>query len=630
MIDNYSVVGGLVDPYTLEKLGAKDEKKLFDIINNYLLSGKVNEAIKAVKLSKYIVHSLKEVDPNRIDSLKKIFSQYVKVRAVEAFFNEVYMLQQIAISFFAKLNRALDEIKALGCPIVAFIIFIEQFFKYNLEGVYQKVFELSDINRQNYIAWIDNLMILLKFPAFMIFKEIDHVGLNDVVNDACLSKMESWVLMVQEWEAFDHIVELWIYLDAFLIIEDNCVTVKVSNQKVYKNWMLSNFRYKTWRAHRDCLLGQQFERMNKDNKLPHKEQLNINEISGADFIEGVIYSNTLSEKFYNISIKEWLKGYAIIIDLANKRLALDVEKIYSLSNRVLHADRKWWLNLFNKNGLSKKKSEIIFNNLVFNFGNNKNIKADLIDKPIVKLGKQYILLSSIASKIHPGTSLISNMRLQNMNFKGKNFEKFILKQLAKSGITGRTINLNKSKREKHEVDIVFELNNELFIVECKCRIHPYSFKEHYAFDQEVNKYIDKFNIHCDFFKNHLYYINKKLNMPHTWKPKKVHQILLFSCQLGSYRYIDGCHVTDSYIFSQVLLGKLIRPGFPCFSVKECIDANDSKLASNTLIQGVVNSYAIKFKEHMCEHGEVVVRVGKFNTSFNIYIETEPSTMYVMP
>lgn len=159
------------------------------------------------------------------------------------------------------------------------------------------------------------------------------------------------------------------------------------------------------------------------------------------------------------------------------------------------------------------------------------------------MGDSLIVTPMLSLYINASYSLFSNMaKIGQINFKGTNFENFIKKMISESGFNCSSIRIGK-----YECDVIFVICNELFFIECKTHMQPYTIREHTKLRYQIFSEIDKFNKNIEFFLSNLNHIIAKLNLQKKWAPSKVHRIFITSAMLGSYELYEKCHITDSTI-----------------------------------------------------------------------------------
>lgn len=252
-----------------------------------------------------------------------------------------------------------------------------------------------------------------------------------------------------------------------------------------------------------------------------------------NLIEEYFYTNDLNQEYDGVSLNDWMRAYIKIVELGNS----------NLNNTVVIKNKDDWKSLFIKIGIKEKSLETIINNLMFT-----TKSKDLFDCPLIKFDCGIAFIPIIASIINPVRSMLSLLSSKNakINQKGSNFEVKLKNILSKCGI--KAINM---KEHDYELDLVFKIDNDLFIVEAKTMNQPTNHWEFMRYQDEIDNYVKKFKRNYTYFceDTHLLSIKKRLKMNSI---KNVFKIFVSNI-LDTRSKIGDIYITNDTIFEGYFL-----------------------------------------------------------------------------
>lgn len=249
----------------------------------------------------------------------------------------------------------------------------------------------------------------------------------------------------------------------------------------------------------------------------------------------------LKEEISGITLAEWVRSYTILKQISEGFLQ-------QRNNYTKLAVRDWcivktreeWIETYILNGIDPRKAQVIIDNLTFT-----SKTEDLIDCPFVPLENSLVVIPSLVAFISPADAMLSNFYNKGflLNFRGKGLEKKILKMLSDNKINGKNIR-TISGADEYECDVVFELNQSLFFVECKTFIQPETPRRYYEFIGKITEAANQLNRISSFYETHLDIVIKELGLRNDWKPEGFYKVVVSSALLGESFFIDGCYITD--------------------------------------------------------------------------------------
>ncbi len=265
-----------------------------------------------------------------------------------------------------------------------------------------------------------------------------------------------------------------------------------------------------------------------------------NEDSYEDMLKSKVkeyfYSKDFNEEYLEIKLRDWISVYSAFEKLAN---SIDlIHKEFTLSELKIALDIK---------GIEEKKLDKIIKFFTF----NKNSK-DIFDSFLIKKNDDFIFTPKIFNFIDASRSMISlfgknnEKKASGINQKGTGFENEIF-NLIQNKIPKAVKNLKcRSAGEDYEIDIVFELDNNLFFCECKTQFQHENAREFFRNKMELQTYLEKFKRGFEFFINNPVGINEietKLGIENISNYQKCYKIFISNIAYSECK-IDDIFITD--------------------------------------------------------------------------------------
>lgn len=618
--------------FTLEKLVSDEPNKFLTIIKNFVEGGKLKNAIKMVKISGFCLSKYSGVRKKNYKNLLKLLSSYSFKFELIKFKYEIDIFDRFYSYFLKEKKEVLEKIPYKENHLMIFILGIESLFRKSLPI---NVIKKNSSNDNEFLLLLEGWArskceytsyIYLTFIE-MLKKTNQDFNIYKKIDDSDVVQMQKWIELLDSWLHLEHMYDLWAYLDSTFIIGDGDVKVEIGDHKSLEKWMISNLRNRQWRLSQSLAASQKLKNkkfFTDTYELPPKVFRSEKEWIGGLFLHGYLYSNDLKEECSGVKLAEWLRAYQCISDHASKILDMENKNDQLTIKSCCDAKSKSdWIDFFIENGISKKSAPIVFNQMVFgkssqNFFSNN----DMLDKPIINVNENYVLIPSIAAQIEYGVSVVGTLKDKDIFFKGKNFERFIRNNLKEAGIES----ISCQATPDHELDIMFKLGDYLFIIECKCMMQPYGFKKHFSNDNQTDIFSRKLNNHCDFILKNKKEVFKQLGKDECWIPRKVIKIILFSYKVGSANIVNDCYVSDSSIFYQALFGKGAFELYDKVSVKEKIVQNRLNEAAELLIEEISNPFIIGIMEKQCQYVSTTHEVSQLKLTFDIVHKFTPDIM----
>ncbi|RAS89613.1 hypothetical protein A3863_10360 [Priestia endophytica] len=606
----------ILDFHRFEEISSS-KKTINSFLNTLPEETSIEEVLEILRLSGscYNIHSPKQLRTFKqtVTNIEKKFPQ--DKEKISSFIHTIDNLDAIVSDFFSL--RSATEVEKIPKTrqITSFILALEIFVGSTLEyakgysierikKVYPFVISLFNEKNQKVAKAKDQLeqvygiidSIVGFAGSILKFMEIGNrdIGkINTTVSRDQIKIARQHILLYDIWWVLLDLEQSWRFAGSKIIFDDKkrSATVELGNEEFLHGREISFERFlsqKTrWRADFENFYEQHKHKINfKSSELPPTEFISEDEayyiLAVGEFLE----TYDFNEKCLDVSLSEWIRAYTIIQVEASKHLEERFSdkrvKPLTINNWTIRRDKKYWINLFEKRGISNKSAEIILENLIF----TKDSK-DLLDCPFISHLDEIILIPSIAASIDPSMSLVSLLTKNevDISFKGTGLEQRVLRELNKKGIKAISIK-RTSDNDTYECDVVFTLNNDLFFIELKAFGQPRTTREYYNLlfklygehnnskdNKEERSATEQLNRIVKFYEANLNIVREELNLSNKWIPKNIRKVVLTTAKLGNPMFVDDCFIADTSTFfcfldrktPGLMFGKrMLRPTHPDF------------------------------------------------------------------
>lgn len=208
-----------------------------------------------------------------------------------------------------------------------------------------------------------------------------------------------------------------------------------------------------------------------------------------DKIREYFYTKDFKEKYLEIELKDWMAAYTFFAKESYKSHSILIRYKVSILVSKLESE-----------GILYDTAKVLVELFIF----TKESK-DLYDSFLVEIDDDVALIPEIYLFIDPSRAMISlfgkrDKTNASISQKGTCFEKHIHSLIKNIGNKKIEMNISANDQgEAYEVDIVFELENNLFFCECKTQYQHENIREYYRNRRELENYLDKFNRNFNFF-----------------------------------------------------------------------------------------------------------------------------------
>lgn len=619
--------------YKAENEVKKGKKKFIEFIDNTLKMKGIDGALTVLKSSGLSVNLFNSKSHRELfeDTIEHIASycnadQQYKINNIkknififENLFNQV---AEERTKFFNTFEN-IDEKYKVVSYLISLELYLNEILVDSKENTKNRFIDFSNINDFElktalYEATIGSTGLILKY---FMFQNYEFEGYKRNISPKIIKASQKHIIFSQMWEQLNDILEYWKYSDVTITKEaDGKPLFEISDKDFELNNLISNERFINLRE------SWQLNQINEiqNTYLGKKDDFDrqLSEVTNyLNHLFSVLYfgSPRLDVKIDGIELKYWIYAYQLIIDESKKYLkrrkhlsTLNLDKV------CLSKSKENWKRFFEKNGFSRENSIKIINYFTFN---KKSL--DLIDCPFIEVNDQLIVIPSLTSQADVARALASNFLNENLNmdFKGPNFEERTIKGLELSNIKCSRL-YKRDDNTEYECDIAFVLDNELFFVECKAHVQPFTTRQH---ANHLNKlYNETFQINriAYFYEVNLHLVKEQLNLKDSFTPKKIHKILLTTSMIGRPMYVNGVHIVDESSFTMFVdrtpprldyFGK----GASMNIESEKFDVYKGELTAQKMIEFLNSPPQIKIYEEL--YKERSLSLGLFNVTRNVKV-----------
>lgn len=260
-----------------------------------------------------------------------------------------------------------------------------------------------------------------------------------------------------------------------------------------------------------------------------------------------------------------------------------------------------------KSELKKQLSGLFVDNLsnIINIYTYEQGK-DIMDAPLISSGQYYYMIPTLTFNAQIPEIILS--LANSFNFRGNGLEHNVIDVLK-----GENIACSRFKifdEVNYEYDVVFELDNNLFVVECKAWGYPKSITEYYQMNDKIIKAGKQLERNYLKIKEDIGLVLCKLGLDKNYKILNIYKILLSNFQRSDEQELDDIFICDFNSFKGIIekipSGILVIDGNSIIKKVPFEFMNNNRITSKELIDYLrMNQLSIRIKkilveEELCE------------------------------
>lgn len=560
----------------------KDEQHFKDVLTDILNNNGIEAAINVIKSSGLAVEIFQTKKIRKVfNSVIELLTEYSLKNSIDdsvitnlllekEIFETVFEeFENIRSAFFSRYEQIDDKFK-----ISSYLLGLELFLRQcnelatsfrndekRLENYPYKILfnGLSnlEVNKRIHLvthafeAAVESSGMLIKYFQY---KKYPFLGLKRNISPKIVEKSTKHIEFSEVWLRLRDILDCWKFSNVNISFEtendEKFVSFEVIDRLFELRNLVSNERFinlrESWQMNHIANLNAD-RKINGDRNFPDKVS-NSKEILDQSFARLYLGSERLDHKVKAITLFDWLKGYALIRKESQKFLDKNKDKkitSLNLSNLCICKTKKQWINLFTSNGFNKENAETIIDTLTFT-----NSSEDLFDCPFIEFEGNLIVLPSVASNIDSSRAMASNFSSKDLNlsFKGDGFEDRIASLLDSNSIKNGKL-YKKTNETEYQCDNVFLLGDDVFFVECKAHVQPYTTRQHTNHLRKLEEETHQINRISSYFAEEFELVKQQLNLNPEFRPRNIYNILLITSMLGEPMQSNNCYIIDESSFT---------------------------------------------------------------------------------
>lgn len=519
------------DMYDIQKNRNSPEFLLY--LEKLFNEKKYEKIIRLIKISGiFISYDYKIGSKKQIEQVTKFLNQNLKniiPQKIEKFFFEISILEKFKSEV---LNKVTGNYNALPQEKQAYYLasYVNEYIPQKIQKGIDSKSNPSDISDMNEVI-ISSFGMVLKD---MMIKELPF-RISGRANELERELIGNHLKIASELRAINNIIETWMFSDLDISYLSNTKKFTVREVGEFgKNKLMSQIPFLDVKAAKNSF----------QNVIPIDDInliLNIEKESLYNKITEYFYTTDFTQEYLGIPLKEWVTAYWCLYEISWRILKANTNKA---KPPIINFSTLEWRNILLHAGVSELHLDVLLTKLTF----SKQAK-DLYDRPLIPFENGLVCLPNVVLLIDISQSLMSQLGIDedkkhsSFSKKGTNFEKHI-ESLTKKQISRYIPNLKARKDNNFfELDLIFEFDNDLFIIESKTQKQPGDHKEFYRNQEELREYIRKFNRNADYFLNNKIQkdsIKKKLGI------KKINNIykVFVSNVYQAINFWEGVYIID--------------------------------------------------------------------------------------
>ncbi len=551
--------------YKLENKLSKDKDGFLNDLDALLESNGLDYTLKILKSSglpvnifgsskhtkfydKILTHITSKIEHKELQKI-----QYFK-EEVSLFEHLFKILHEQRDTFFKEHEGIKKEHK-----VISFLMALEIFLSFltnknlkNQENLIPIPKEINlDFNKKRAIfdTTVESTGMILNY---FMYQSYDFKGCKNNISPKILKASSNHIIFSRFHSYLIDILEYWKYSDVEMKANENGkILFNILNKDLELNNLVSNERFNNMRLGWSIGAMGDVEHSSSNGDSGSIDSRLNEKLSDLNYLAARQYfgSPLLDIKIKGIELKSWIYAYELLVEeskkFVNRKQNLHV---YNVDKICLSKPIDKWEKFFLQKGFTVEESKIIITMFTFD-----GKCSDLIDSPFIKIDNNLVIIPTLTSRADVARALASNFLNRNINldFKGPGFEERVKSQLNINGIKNSSL-FKRTGGTEYECDVAFILNEELFLIECKAHVQPYTTRQHVNHLYKLYNETSQINRIADFYESNSQIVNQQLNLNKDFKPRKVHRILLTTSMVGMPLFINNVYIVDESAFTMFI------------------------------------------------------------------------------
>ncbi|WP_214785085.1 hypothetical protein [Exiguobacterium sp. S3] len=542
---------GLYDFYKYESL-LKDESKFLKEVELQCAKSGVYKAVRILKLSGVVVNPFNNKRNEKVLKCSlEIIERFAKGPNEKLLIDKLRYDKKMIESVYERINRAREKKYEELLPnkkyerntyLINLELILRSFNKWlndvnKFKDVDQPKFPQSEID--NYEHIVETCSNVFKY---FDYRKYDQKNIHRIFNEKSLKMANEHINLNWFWKEIDYFHDYWKYADLAIEVDDN--------RKLKVDFYDDEFDLIT------SVSDHRAKSLNTNQQMEIQNELNFNRFISEDSL----YKNISREylfsffinpaKFYSESIplSRWLEAYELLQEECKKKIKEHYLQL-NMNNLLLIKKKSEWVNFFVKNDFTREESTIIIKQFTFH-----SQSTDFIDYPFIPFGDFLVVIPSLTEISIGGHAISSNFLNEKVQLqsRGHEFESSVIELLNSNGIKARKL-VHKTNDTEYECDVAFQLDQDIYLVECKAHIQPFKLRQHASHLNKLEDDVKQLDRIADYYSQNLDLIKKQLSLSEDFSINNIYRVVLTTSMQGSNQRYGETFVVDNSSFRSMIL-----------------------------------------------------------------------------
>lgn len=334
----------------------------------------------------------------------------------------------------------------------------------------------------NSIATIEYWIYILGTLLKVMMYSVNEASTNNIAFQG-----EELDLLMQStfiYRELNEVIQSWMYGTVEICVDDGILNIKEASGLNQDRIVSALYCWDIRDANQAKVTLSEYERTGnwEERQRGYKELMRRN-------LKEYFFSEDLLEEYLGIELGKWVNIYTYFAKIA-----------YESPKTIIKFKRETLIKEISKEVCDQSKAEKILNYFTFT-----KKSTDIFDSFLIAEKEELIFVPSIFLSIDPSRAMISLFGKKDdfdggLNKKGTSFERHIyelVKETCRENVKG---NIKENYQgETYELDLVFMLEDNVFICECKTQYPHENMRGYYRNLRELQYYIKKFQRNFNYF-----------------------------------------------------------------------------------------------------------------------------------